>query len=300
MPPIPMVSSHMAFDQSIDSSKMPIRSAHQSFRASPMPHPRRPIDATDSDDAGHSRAGSSGLSSSGRHRTSQTARKSTGNVAPRRRSDGSIERLTSPRNSPLPIDPTHDPGPVTPCGLCSFPLQITPYSIIDPSQPIHDLLTICKHRFHWACYFRWLTAASFNSRACCPKCTATLLTNDLYWFHVTTNTGNQCYTDITKEVEERFTQVGLARQQIFFESLIARNLNIAAFLLEGPGAVDVNYHTPEGGRTPLHFCAMYNDVAGINFLLSHGADKHQMADDGLLPIDYAKSNNAPDAVERLA
>jgi hypothetical protein len=63
---------------------------------------------------------------------------------------------------------------------------------------------------------------------------------------------------------------------------------------------------------------MNNDVDGISFLLrylaqgsvravcflltvcSHGANKNQTADDGLLAIDYARSCNALNAVERLS
>jgi hypothetical protein len=189
--------------------KMPIRSKHHSFRNSPIPHGRRTVDGTDSDESGNSRAGSSDPSSLDRRRTSQTSRISTGGGVPQRRSDESAHSSSSPDNAPPPIISAHDPGRITPCGLCPLPLQIapTPYSIVDPSQPIHGLLTICQHHFHYACYMRYLTTAPGNSRACCPKCYANckpflafleyvltinlVLTNEQYWFHVTTTTGNQ-------------------------------------------------------------------------------------------------------------
>ncbi|KAF8204200.1 hypothetical protein K438DRAFT_550903 [Mycena galopus ATCC 62051] len=147
---------------------------------------------------------------------------------------------------------------------------------------------------------RYLTTAPTNLWAFCPTCQANLLTDGRYWVHVCTNSGNRCYTDITEEVEERRQAVQLARLQIFFDSLSHRNLHIAGGLLTGPDSVDVNFQTPLGGLTPLHFCAMNDDAEGISFLLSHGADKHQRAEDGLLPVDYAKSHNALNAAERLA
>ncbi|KAJ7605061.1 hypothetical protein DFH06DRAFT_271991 [Mycena polygramma] len=163
------------------------------------------------------------------------------------------------------------------------------------------MLTICQHSFHYACYMRWLATASTNLRPCCPTCHANLLSDNRYWVHVTTNTGNKSYTDITKEVEERFLAVRLARQQIFFDCFSTlRHLDIAPLLLAGPDAVDVNYRAPIGGWTALHLCAMRNDVAGVNFLLSHGADKSRLDDNGLLAIDCAKSINALGVVEQLS
>ncbi|KAF7330134.1 hypothetical protein MSAN_02463300 [Mycena sanguinolenta] len=147
---------------------------------------------------------------------------------------------------------------------------------------------------------RYLTTASVNMWPSCPRCQANLLTNGKYWMHVTTYNGTQCYTDLTEEIEERRRAVRLARQQIFFDSLSYGHLNTAATLLVGLDPVDINFRAPLGGRTPLHFCAMQNDAEGISFLLSHGADKNQRDDAGLLAMDYAKSHNALNAAERLA
>jgi len=296
IPSRPGASPQTTMEASLESLKMPIRSTPQSFRKSPLPHRRQ---ATDSDETGRSQAGSSDPSSSDGRRTSRTARKSTGGVMPRKRLEESAESSSSAPNPPPPVISAHDPAPIIPCDFCRSPLQIA-YSIIDPSQPIHDLLTTCQHRFHYPCYLRYLTTAPINSRACCPKCQANLLTDGRYWVHVTTTSGAQCYTDITTDVKERFEAVRLARQQILLDFLSFRNLNFAATLLTGPDSVDINFRTPNGGWTPLHFCAMRNDVAGIDFLLSHGADKQQTAEDGLLAIDYAKSYNALNAVERLS
>ncbi|KAJ7146384.1 hypothetical protein C8R44DRAFT_13583 [Mycena epipterygia] len=271
-----------------------------------MPSHRRPIHAVgllDADETKYSRAGSSDLSSSSTRtpRTSQSARKRTGGVAPRRQlDDESIETPTSPQIPPrLPIIPVQNSRPKGACGLCRMPLP-TPCAVPNPSQLIHDFTTLCQHQFHYVCYINYITIAPPNGRACCPQCLADLLTNGRYWVHVTTNTGNQCYTDMTQEVEARLLAVRQARQQIFIDFMYSRNIPLAASLLTGPEAVDVNFRAPNGGFTVLHYCAMYNDVAGINLLLSHGADKFQKNDSGLLPIDCARMNNARDAEAQLA
>ncbi|KAJ7045116.1 hypothetical protein C8F04DRAFT_1249559 [Mycena alexandri] len=267
---------------------MPIRIAHQKVGNSFTPY-NRPLD--DPSGSGGSEDSLARSSSSGqRQRASQTARKST---TPRSRLE-ELDQTSSPHIPPLPADP----GPLILCDLCPFPLQ-APYTGVDLNQPIRDIMTICQHRFHYACYMRFLTTAPIGSRGSCPKCGGNLLTDHRYWVNVTTNAGNQCYTDMTKEVEERFAAVRLARQQILFDFLNSGNLNLAAPLLTGPYAVDVNYRTPSGGFTPLHVCATYNNVAGINLLLSHGADQHQKSDEGFMAIDYANANNALAAVTQL-
>ncbi|KAJ7238515.1 hypothetical protein B0H12DRAFT_92718 [Mycena haematopus] len=263
-----------------------------------MTRRRQPIKSIDL--AESNRTGSSKRLSSAEQRPSQSARKSTGRNPPRKRSEDSPESSSPEHNLSLSTISAHEEGPITLCDLCSLSLQISSHSTTDLSQLIHDLSTVCQHHFHYACYMSHLITASLDSWASCPKCQANVLTNEKYWIQVTTNSGNQSSADLTEEVEERRLAVRLARQQIFFDSLSYGHLNIATFLLAGSDPVDVNFRTPLGGRTPLHFCAVRNDVEGISFLLNHGADKHKKADDGLLAIDYAKSHNALKAAERLA
>ncbi|KAJ7447263.1 hypothetical protein FB451DRAFT_1290863 [Mycena latifolia] len=301
----PTISPSPTAEAFLEPLNMPIRNSSQSARKSRagMPLDRRPTDAAgtpDSDGTENSRAGSSDPSSSmsrGR-RTTQTARKSTGGVAPRSQLDESTENTPSPRILPQPIIPPQNTGPGMSCGLCPVPLQ-TPYAIPNPSQPIHHFCTICQHNFHHLCYMNYITTAPPNARACCPQCQANLLTGDRYWVHVTTNSGNQCYTDLTKDVEDRLLAVRLARQQIFIDMIAYRNFQVAISLLTGPEAVDVNGRTPIGGFNPLHFFAINNDVLGIDFLLSHGADRDNKNDADLSPIECARSSGAWDAVTRL-
>ncbi|KAJ7811774.1 hypothetical protein B0H14DRAFT_1465593 [Mycena olivaceomarginata] len=281
----PTRDSTRSEDAPFKSAKMPIRT--QRLRKSPISHQTGNLESLNS-------------SPSNGRRTSQTARKSTGRRAPPKVSAESSESSSAAHNTPSPIVFTHTPEPAVSCNLCPSPLQMAQSPAVEPSQPIQDLLTVCKHHFHYACYMRHLTISPIDSRGYCPTCQASLLTKKRYWVHVTTNSGSQCYTDITDDVEEQFLAVRRARQQIFFDSLSIRNLTIAATLLAGPDSVDVNFRTPLGGRSPLHFCAMNNDVDGISFLLSHGANKNQTADDGLLAIDYARSCNALNAVEWLS
>ncbi|KAJ7726415.1 hypothetical protein B0H16DRAFT_1592904 [Mycena metata] len=274
----------MTAGASLQSVKTPRQRVRDSF----MPYNRPLDDPSASDGNEDSFAGSS--SSGQRQRTSQA---STSSIAPRRPLEESPrEGTSSPHISP----------PLLPCDLCPFSLQAqAPYTNVN--QPIRDITTTCQHRFHHACYMVFLTTAPVASRASCPKCGGNLLSDDSrYWVNVTTNAGNQCYTDMTDEVEERFATVRLARQQILFEFINSGNINLinlAASLLTGPDAVDVNYRTPSGGFTALHVCAVYNNIAGIDFLLSHDADRHQKSDEGFMAIDYAKANKSLAAVTRL-
>ncbi|KAJ6601159.1 hypothetical protein DFH09DRAFT_1127027 [Mycena vulgaris] len=298
--------SPMTTEAFLDPSDMPIRNTTPSARKSrgTMPFYRRPIDATgtpDSDETDYSRAGSSDTSSS-RIRmppVKQSDRKSTGGLPPRRQIEELTESTPSPRLSPLPIIPVPNLEPAIPCGLCRAPLQ-TIYVVSNPSQPIHHFLTRCQHHFHHICYLNYITTASPNERTHCPQCQASVLTSERYWVHATTNTGNECNTDITEDVEARLFAARQARQQIFIDMLNSRNFQIALSLLTGPDAVDVNYGSPVGGHTPLHLFATINDVVAIEFLLSHGADKNQQNDNVLSPLDCARSSKAWDAVKRLA
>lgn len=136
---------------------MPIRT--QRLRKSPISHQTR-----------HSE--SSNSSPSNGRRTSQTARKSTGCRAPPKVSAESSESSSAAHNTPSPIVSAHTPEPAVPCNLCPSPLQIAQSPAVDPSQPIQDLLTVCKHHFHYACYMRHLTTSPINSRGYCPTCQA--------------------------------------------------------------------------------------------------------------------------------
>ncbi|KAJ7762297.1 hypothetical protein DFH07DRAFT_813810 [Mycena maculata] len=249
-------------------------------------HQRRPSTASDE-------TGDSSSSSSRASRTIQTARRGG---APRRhsRAGASSEIPPSPLASTLPISP---PGPAILCGLCLIPLRPA-YPIPDLPHPIHDIMTICQHNFHYICYLNYITTAPVNARPFCPLCQANLLTSDRYWVHATTHTGDQCFTDMTEDIEERWVAIRPARQQLLIDMLGIRNVPAVLTLLTNP-QVDVNYRSTLGGFTPLHFCATRNDVAAIDLLLSHGADKHLKSDDGLMAIDYAKSNKAWDAAMRL-
>ncbi|KAJ7083406.1 hypothetical protein B0H15DRAFT_425231 [Mycena belliarum] len=232
---------------------------------------------------------------SGERRTAQSARKSTGGAAPRRLLDEPVEDTPPPQLLPLPDIPAQAPGVIR-CGLCPMPLRSNP----DPSQPIHHFLALCQHQFHYLCYINYISTTPPNKRTCCPQCNQPILTDDRYWVFVTTNSGSECYTDITKDVEDRLSVMRLARQQILIDVLAYhRNLSLATVLVSGPNAVDVNYPTPTGGFTPLHLFAKANDVTGIDFLLSHGADKELRDDAGLTPVECARSSGAWDALQRL-
>ncbi|KAJ7157262.1 hypothetical protein C8R46DRAFT_1355619 [Mycena filopes] len=254
---------------------------------------------------------------------SQCARKSTGRKSPKPSvkhrdspmpyhrllddSDGTEDSLAASTSSAQPRRPSRTPPSLgkrkrleepeasTPCDLCHWPLKPP----LDPNQPIHDITTICHHRLHYPCYTRFLTTALIDSRACCPKCGENLLTQNRYRVDVTTSIGNQYDKDITDEVQAHFTAVRAARQQLFVDCLSPICLPLAAMLLDGPDRVDVNHRTPVGGFTALHLCAYYNNVAGIDLLLSHNADPQLKSDDGLTAADWAKRNNAFDAVTRL-
>ncbi|KAJ7511833.1 hypothetical protein B0H11DRAFT_716743 [Mycena galericulata] len=184
--------------------------------------------------------------------------------------DGATSRSHSSESAgiPLLVPPLPDIStiPVVPCGLCPVPLR-TPYTAIAPSDLIHSLMTICQHSFHHICYMNYITTAPADTRAFCPQCQANILTKERFWVHATTHTGNECYTDMTDDIEQQLLALRTARQQILIDMLSYRNFQIAAPLLVGPEAVDVNYRSTKGGFTPLHVCAVQNDVEAIDLLL---------------------------------
>ncbi|KAJ7084751.1 hypothetical protein C8R43DRAFT_1051753 [Mycena crocata] len=275
-----------------EPQKMPIRSTPYRARA---PLYKRSTDAADSDNTESSRAGSSDPSSSnpGVRRPSQTARKSTGGAPPRKSLGESTESSPSSSISSLPV-PNSSPPPIDPCFLCQ------PHRLVhDSSQPIYEFKTSCHHNFHYTCYMAYITTASHNQRVSCPQCSANLLTEEQYWVFVTTSDGRQCYTDMTAEVTNHLLVVRKVRERILLDLLIGKNYPAAALLLIGPDAVDVNHRIDMGGLTPLHYCAMYNNVPALDLLLSHGANKELRDDAGNLPIDCAKTHAAWDAVKRL-
>ncbi|KAJ6604959.1 hypothetical protein B0H10DRAFT_629298 [Mycena sp. CBHHK59/15] len=221
-------------------------------------------------------------------RTTQTARKSTGGAAPRR-------QLSGPYPSPSPSH--HDvtlapaPEPEIPCDLCKFPRP--PHDPSLPPPPAHTFKTTCRHLFHHYCYMNYLVVAPGDGWAHCPRCRANMLTRNRLWVDIADNAApNPSYLDLTEEVEARRHAVRQAKEQVFRDMLVTRNFLVAASLLTGPDAVDVNCRSPLTGQTMLHFCAMANDVDGVAFLLQNGADKSLLDDAGLLAIDRARSNNA--------
>jgi ankyrin repeat protein len=62
---------------------------------------------------------------------------------------------------------------------------------------------------------------------------------------------------------------------------------------------DVNVRTMTDGNTPLHFAVDYENVAGVELLLSSGADRTITNNDGLTALDVAKLAESKSSSEEL-
>ncbi|KAF7307528.1 hypothetical protein MIND_00547600 [Mycena indigotica] len=219
------------------------------------------------------------------------ARKSTGGKAPPKPRLNSSQPSSSSHSSQTPPISASANAKMTTCGLCSYPPIPTPAS----SDEIPGFTTLCGHYFHYGCYMNKLLTTPFDLRKCCPTCSLIMTRNEVYWVQIESG---GAWTNISQAVEDRFVLVRQAKQQIFLDMLNVRNLPIVIALLEDPEPVDVNLMTREG-FTALHLRAMANDLAGVDLLLRHGANREIKSGVGLTALEYANQNNANQVVGRL-
>ncbi|KAJ7608771.1 hypothetical protein FB45DRAFT_945880 [Roridomyces roridus] len=269
------------------SSRKKSQVARKSTGGKPPPNPKRKRPSEDGDDSDSS--------------SSSNARKPCVPLPLRHPStpisdSAAVPRLPLPVAQPAVVVPAHLTAS---CGLCPLPLGCATFAA-DQNQPIHCLKTSCHHDFHYFCYMRFLIRAPFNLRPCCPSCRSNILNEGQYSVLATTTAGHEGLTDMTDDVEKLFDTIRIAKQQILMDMLAGRQFHIVEHeLLTGPGKIDVNYRSPEGGFTPLHLSALKNDVQAIDLLLRLGADKHIKSDKNWAAIDFARMNSAFDAVKRL-
>ncbi|CAG0891921.1 unnamed protein product [Cyprideis torosa] len=74
-----------------------------------------------------------------------------------------------------------------------------------------------------------------------------------------------------------------------------QNIDITRLLLEN--GADVNAATRSGGATPLHRAVLKSQLQTVKLLMEHDADAKARNNDGLTPVDMAKS--APHSVSIL-
>jgi ankyrin repeat protein len=72
---------------------------------------------------------------------------------------------------------------------------------------------------------------------------------------------------------------------------------MARLLLDGGAAVD---GSPQGGKTPLMFAAMFDRVSLIQLLVSRGADVSRRDDSGASALVLARAMGARGAAEDLS
>lgn len=76
-----------------------------------------------------------------------------------------------------------------------------------------------------------------------------------------------------------------------------RHAGIIALLLGAGTPVDA---TQQGGYTALHAAAQHGDLASIEVLLAHGADRSLAAGSGETAIDFARNSQHETAIARLS
>ncbi len=98
-----------------------------------------------------------------------------------------------------------------------------------------------------------------------------------------------------KEVVEFLLAMG-ATEDIYAAAIVGHVDKVAAFLKQDPKLINAR---DSGGRTALHWAALYGQEKVVELLLAEKADVNSLDEDGFTPLHWAATFNQSDAVKVL-
>jgi ankyrin repeat protein len=98
-----------------------------------------------------------------------------------------------------------------------------------------------------------------------------------------------------KELMEFLLEKG-ATEDIFAAAIVGHTDKVAAFLKQDPKLINA---TDSGGKTALHWAALYGQTKVMELLLAGKADVNSLDEDGFTPLHWAATFNQSDAVRLL-
>jgi ankyrin repeat protein len=98
-----------------------------------------------------------------------------------------------------------------------------------------------------------------------------------------------------KELVEFLLEKG-ATEDIFAAAIVGHTDKVAAFLKQDPKLINAR---DSGGRTALHWAALYGQEKVMELLLAEKADVNSLDEDGFTPLHWAATFNQGDAVKVL-
>jgi ankyrin repeat protein len=98
-----------------------------------------------------------------------------------------------------------------------------------------------------------------------------------------------------KELVEFLLEKG-ATEDIFAAAIVGHTDKVAAFLKQDPKLINAR---DSGGKTALHWAALYGQKKVMELLLAKKADVNSLDEDGFTPLHWAATFNQSDAVKLL-
>jgi ankyrin repeat protein len=98
-----------------------------------------------------------------------------------------------------------------------------------------------------------------------------------------------------KELVEFLLEKGAA-EDIFAAAIVSHTDKVAAFLKQDPKLINAR---DSGGKTALHWAALYGQNKVMELLLANKADVNSLDEDGFTPLHWAATFNQSDAVKLL-
>jgi ankyrin repeat protein len=98
-----------------------------------------------------------------------------------------------------------------------------------------------------------------------------------------------------KELVEFLLEKG-ATEDIFAAAIVGHTDKVAAFLKQDPKLINAR---DSGGKTALHWAALYGQNKVMELLLANKADVNSLDEDGFTPLHWAATFNQSDAVKLL-
>src|SRR6266536_4047237 len=98
-----------------------------------------------------------------------------------------------------------------------------------------------------------------------------------------------------KELVEFLLEKG-ASEDIFAAAIVGQTDKVAAFLKQDPKLINAR---DSGGKTALHWAALYGQEKVMELLLAEKADVNSLDEDGFTPLHWAATFNQSDAAKVL-
>ena len=98
-----------------------------------------------------------------------------------------------------------------------------------------------------------------------------------------------------KELVEFLLEKG-ATEDIFAAAIVGHTDKVAALLKQDPKLINAR---DSGGKTALHWAALYGQTKVMELLLANKADVNSLDEDGFTPLHWAATFNQSDAVKLL-